>query len=48
MKLDKIVHIVELGEKDPSEMGSENFKALLDNSTPLTFKKVMEYKFICK
>jgi len=48
MKLDKSVHIVELGEKDPSEMGSENFKALLDNSTPLTFKKVMEYKFICK
>ena len=48
MSLDKEVHIIELGEQDPSEMGYNNFKSLLDNSKPLTFEKIMEYKFICK
>jgi hypothetical protein len=48
MSLDKEVHIVDLGESDPSEMGHENFQDLLDESKPLTFGKLMEYKFICK
>ena len=48
MSLDKEVHIIDLGEKDPSEMGSEEFQHLIDASSPLTFEKVMEYKFICK
>ena len=48
MSLDKQVHIVDLGESDPSEMGHENFQDLLDESKPLTFGKLMEYKFICK
>ena len=48
MALDKEVHIVDLGESDPSEMGHDNFQDLINNSTPLTFRKLMEYKFICK
>jgi len=48
MSLDKEVHIIDLGEKDPSEMGYEKFQQLLETSNPLTFQKVMEYKFICK
>lgn len=48
MSLDKEVHIIELGEQDPSEMGHGKFQDLLDNSKPLTFEKIMEYKFICK
>jgi len=48
MGLDKEVHIIDLGESDPSEMGHDNFQDLIKNSTPLTFRKLMEYKFICK
>ena len=48
MGLDKEVHIIDLGESDPSELGYENFQKLLDKSEPLTFGKLMEYKFICK
>ncbi len=48
MSLDKEVHIIELGEQDPSEMGHDKFQDLLNNSKPLTFEKIMEYKFICK
>ena len=48
MSLDKEVHIVELGDQDPSEMGHDKFQDLLNNSKPLTFEKIMEYKFICK
>jgi len=48
MSLDKEVHIIDLGDKDPSEMGYEAFQGLVNNSKPLTFGKLMEYKFICK
>jgi len=48
MKLDKEVHLIELGESDPSEMGYDKFQDLINNSKPLTFRKLMEYKFICK
>ena len=48
MNIDKEVHIIDLGEKDPSEMGNEEFQKIIDASSPLTFEKVMEYKFICK
>ena len=48
MSLDKEVHIVELGDQDPSEMGHDKFQDLLNDSKPLTFEKIMEYKFICK
>ena len=48
MNLDKEVHIIDLGEKDPSEMGNDGFQHLIDTSSPLTFEKIMEYKFICK
>ena len=48
MSLDKEVHIIDLGETDPSEMGSEKFRHLINESLPLTFETIMEYKFICK
>lgn len=48
MSLDKEVHIVELGDQDPGEMGHDKFQDLLNDSKPLTFEKIMEYKFICK
>ena len=47
MKLDKEVHLIELGDKDPSEMGHFEFNKLVKNSVPLDFSKVMEYKFLC-
>ncbi len=47
LNLDKEVHLIELGDKDPSEMGHSEFTKLVDNSAPLNFSKVMEYKFLC-
>ena len=47
MKLDKEVHLIELDDKDPSEMGHSSFNELIKKSEPLDFAKVMEYKFLC-
>lgn len=41
----KEVFLVDLEEKDPSEMGFEQFTKLLHKSTPLTFRTLMEKKF---
>ena len=38
------VHLIDLPDKDPSELGKECVKELLDNSKKLTFSKIMEYK----
>jgi DNA primase len=41
----KEVFLVDLNEKDPSELGFQNFTKLLHTSTPLTFRTLMEKKF---
>jgi len=41
----KEVFLVDLNEKDPSELGFANFAKLLHTSTPLTFRTLMEKKF---
>ena len=41
----KEVFLVDLNEKDPSELGFANFAKLLHKSTPLTFRTLMEKKF---
>ena len=38
------VHLIELPGKDPSELGSDNVKTLIEDSSELTFSKIMEYK----
>jgi DNA primase len=40
----KQVHFVKLNQKDPNELGFENFTKLLHNSTPLTFSDLLEKK----
>jgi DNA primase len=40
----KEVFLVNTDEKDPSELGFENFTKLLHNSTPLTLRKLLEAK----
>jgi len=40
----KEVFLVNMDEKDPSELGLENFTKLLHNSTPLTLRKLLEAK----
>jgi DNA primase len=40
----KEVFLVNMDEKDPSELGFENFTKLLHNSTPLTLRKLLEAK----
>ena len=42
------VHLIDLPDKDPSELGKECVKELLDNSKKLTFSKIMEYKLNAK
>ena len=41
----KEVFLVDLNEKDPSELGFTNFINLLHKSTPLTFRTLIEKKF---
>lgn len=40
----KEVFLVDLQQKDPSEMGFEEFTRLLHTSTPLTFRRLLEKK----
>ena len=40
----KQVHFVKLNQKDPNELGFQNFTKLLHNSTPLTFSDLLEKK----
>ena len=41
----KEVFLVDLQQKDPSELGFNNFTKLLHKSTPLTFRTLIEKKF---
>jgi DNA primase len=41
----KEVFLVDLNQKDPSELGFNNFTQLLHKSTPLTFRTLIEKKF---
>ena len=40
----KEVYLVNLQDKDPSEMGFENFTKLIQNTLPLTYYDLMEHK----
>ena len=40
----KEVYLVDMQDKDPSEMGFENFTKLIQNTVPLTYYDLMEYK----
>jgi DNA primase len=40
----KEVYLVELDDKDPSDLGFENFTKLIQQTTPLTQYKLMEKK----
>tara|TARA_Y100000592_G_scaffold100993_1_gene184364 strand:- start:422 stop:1357 length:936 start_codon:yes stop_codon:yes gene_type:complete len=40
----KEVYFVDMQDKDPSEMGFENFTKLIQNTFPLTYLSLMEYK----
>ena len=40
----KEVYLVDLQDKDPSEMGFENFTRLIQNTVPLTYYDLMEHK----
>jgi len=40
----KEVYLVDLQDKDPSEMGFENFTKLIQNTIPLTYYDLMEHK----
>jgi DNA primase len=39
-------YIIEIDEKDPSELGSDEFRKLLRAAKPLTFSKIIEYKLL--
>lgn len=41
----KEVFLIELNDKDPSELGFEEFTKLLHRSTPMTFRTLLEKKF---
>lgn len=41
---DKEVYLVDLQDKDPSEMGFENFTKLIQNTSPITYFDLMEKK----
>jgi hypothetical protein len=40
----KEVYLVDLNEKDPSDMGFEKFTNLIQNTQPLTFSNLLEKK----
>jgi len=40
----KEVYLVDIQDKDPSEMGFENFTRLIQNTVPLTYYDLMEHK----
>jgi hypothetical protein len=40
----KEVYLVDLNEKDPSDMGFEKFTNLIQNTIPLTFSNLLEKK----
>ena len=37
-------HLVDLGEKDPSEMGYDDINQKIDDTPPLDLRKLMEYQ----
>ncbi len=39
-------YLVKIKDKDPSELGSKEFRKLLKASIPLTFSKIIEYKLL--
>jgi len=41
----KEVYLVDMDDKDPSEMGFKNFTNLIQNTTPLTFSNLLSKKF---
>ena len=40
----KEVYLVDMQDKDPSEMGFENFTKLIQNTVPLTYSSLLERK----
>ena len=40
----KEVYLVDMQDKDPSEMGFENFTRLIQKTVPLTYYHLMEQK----
>jgi hypothetical protein len=40
----KEVYLVDLNDKDPSDMGFEKFTNLIQNTLPLTFSNLLEKK----
>jgi hypothetical protein len=44
MKEGKEVYLVDLNDKDPSEMGFNNFTKLIQDTYPLTFSSLLEKK----
>ena len=42
------VHLIDLPDKDPSELGREKVNELISNSKKLNFSKIMEYKLNAK
>ena len=38
------VYFVNLPDKDPSELGKEKIRALMNSTNKMTFGKLMEYK----
>ena len=40
----KEVYFVDMQDKDPSEMGFENFTKLIQTTTPMTYSSLLEHK----
>ncbi len=40
----KEVYLVDIDDKDPSDMGFEKFTGLVQNTLPLTFSNLLEKK----
>ena len=43
-RVGKEVYLVDLQDKDPSEMGFENFTKLIQNTFPLTYSQLLGKK----
>jgi hypothetical protein len=43
-----IVHLIEMEQSDPSELGHNKILEMIEESNPLTFSKLMEYKLYAK
>ena len=44
----KEVYLVDINEKDPSEIGFKKFTNLIQNTLPLTFSNLLEKKLYIK